>query len=207
MAKRRRRGGRPRKDGPRKNGALLRRPPPRDLGPPEILRLRAILNPGQPGLPADPLSALLARGFIDEKGYKAGRYFSALTAIARRGWNLEDGSVAYAYRRLLTGILGEEGPVPTNGHDRTLADQAREKLGAMHSELLRGDRDGAILQTVASICVDGRWEGWCKRILCRIPELAGDWRSLGDLREGLGRLAELGSSRRRDVSPARAEAE
>ena len=35
--------------------------PPVDLGTDQIRRLRQILNPGQPGLPADPLSALYSR--------------------------------------------------------------------------------------------------------------------------------------------------
>jgi hypothetical protein len=207
MAKKQRHpGGRPRKaDRSRPNR------PPRDLGPPEIQRLRAILNPGQPGLPADPLAALLARNFIDERSYNAGRYFSALVAISRRGWDLRDGSVAQLYRRMVAGIVGEDvgtipipdSPVP-NGHDRSAADRAREWLREMRAELAR---DPAILQVVTSIVIDGRWEGWCKRLLTRLAEQPGDWRCLGDLREGLRRLAELGTSRRQEVSPACAAAE
>ena len=214
MAKRRRCGGRPRKDGPRKNGALLRRPPPRDLGPPEVRRLRAILNPGQPGLPADPLAALFARSFIDEKSYHAGRYFSALMAIARRGWNLEDASVARRYIRMVAGILGDEAPpVPTNGHDRTFADHAREKLEAMRSELWRPGEGGALYHTVMAICVDCSWAPWLKRLLlgnggwgAGSGPQAQDYRHLSDLKEGLHRIGELQTSHWRGASPARPEA-
>jgi hypothetical protein len=218
MAKRRRRGGRPRKDGPRKNGALLKRPPPRDLGPPEVRRLRAILNPGQPGLPADPLAALFARSFIDEKSYHAGRYFSALMAIARRGWDLRDGSVVQLYRRMVAGVLGEDmGQIPnssqfTNGHDRA-ADHARGKLRAMREALWHSGEAGAVYHTVMAICVDSAWAPWLKRLLVGGGWGAGgspkaqDYRQLSDLKEGLHLLAELESSRRREVSPVREAAE
>jgi hypothetical protein len=171
---------------------------PPDFGTAEIRRLREILNPGQPELPADPLAALLARGFIDQRSYNAGRYFGSLTAIARHGWNLADGSVAYAYRRLVAGILGEEAlRIPINGDDRTVADRARSTLEAMRAELLRDDRDGAILRTVMSVCVDGAWLPWVKRLLIT-PR--NDCAQLGQLRDGLGRLAELRTSRRREVA-------
>jgi hypothetical protein len=203
MAKgRRRKGGRPRRDGPRKNGVLLRRPFERDLGTEQIRRLREILTPGGGNLPTDPLSALFCRGLVDEASYRVGQRFRALTMISRTGWCPKDASVQDLWRRLLVGE-GAEALVsaPVNGPNVTAADAARTKLPEMRAELLRGDREGAILQTVCSICVDGRWEGWCKRILCRIPELPGDWRCLGNLREGLYRLAELGTSRRREVVP------
>ena len=62
---RRRKGGRPRKDGARKNGALIRRAPVRDLGTREVQRLRQLLN-GRLDLPTTPLASLYSRGFIDE---------------------------------------------------------------------------------------------------------------------------------------------
>jgi hypothetical protein len=76
------------------------------------------------------------------------------------------------------------------------ADQARRRLDRMNAELQRHGEDETIKRTVINICVDLQWGGWVKRILCRIPELPGDWRSLGALREGLARLAALRSTRR-----------
>jgi hypothetical protein len=105
---------------------------PPDLGPEEVQRMRRILNPGHPSLPADPLSALLSRNFIDERMYNAGRYFSALVVIARRGWDLRNGSVAQLCRRMVAGIVGEEvGIIPVsagNGHDRAAADHPATPL-------------------------------------------------------------------------------
>jgi hypothetical protein len=215
MAKRKRGGRRPKTDVNGHRIARYRastrsgRMAAPDFGPPEVQRLRTILNPGQPGLPADPLSALLARNFIDERMYNSGRYFAALVAIARRGWNLRDGSVTRLYIRMVAGIVGgEAGTIPVsehagNGHDRSAADHARDTLERMRRELWRKGESERILVTVMVVCVDGRWTGWVKRILTRLPELPGDWRSLYDLREGLGRLVELQTSRRREAAPAR----
>jgi hypothetical protein len=48
------------------------RAPSIDPGTDEIRHLRQLLNSGRPGLPADPLGALLARSFIDGQSYNAG---------------------------------------------------------------------------------------------------------------------------------------
>jgi hypothetical protein len=64
MAKARR--GRPRKANPRYKATTRAGRLPPDFGTGEVRRLRAILNPGKPGLPLDPLSALYARNFIDD---------------------------------------------------------------------------------------------------------------------------------------------
>jgi hypothetical protein len=218
MAKGRR--GRPAKASARRRQTTRAgRAAPPDFGPAEVQRLRRILNPGQPGLPADPLSALRARDFIDERQYQAGRYFGALVAISRRGWNLADGSVAYAYRRMVAGIVGEEAgsiPVPeyaANGHDRSAADHARDTLERMRSELWRPGEDGAVYQAVMSTAVDCAWRPWLKRLLVGGGWGAGggpqaqDYRHLSALKEGLFRLAEFGSARRREVSGERLAAE
>jgi hypothetical protein len=214
---RRRKGGRPRKDGARKDGALIRRAPVRDLGPPEVRRLRAILNPGQPGLPADPLAALFARSFIDEKSYHAGRYFSVLMAIARRGWDLHDGSVARLYARMVTGIVGEERSTAPTAALRMVtttsaADHARDTLARMRAELCRPGEDGAVLAAAMAICVDSAWAPWLKRLVVGCgpgaggdPQ-AGDYRHLSDLKEDLHRLTELQGLCRYDLLPVRAEA-
>jgi hypothetical protein len=76
---------------------------------------------------------------------------------------------------------------------------ARRRLERMNAELQRRGEDETIRRTVVNVVIDRTWSGFVKRLLCRIPELPGDWRSLGALREGLGRLAAL--SRRREEAP------
>jgi hypothetical protein len=84
MAKTRR--GRPRKaQAKRRATTAAGRAPATDFGTEAVRRLREILNPGMPGLPTDPLSALLARQFIDQRSYGAGRLYGALVAIVRKG--------------------------------------------------------------------------------------------------------------------------
>jgi hypothetical protein len=130
--------------------------------------LRQLLNPGGAGLPVDPLSALFCRGFIDEGSYNAGRYFSGLVAIARGGLDLRDASVAHPYRRMVTGVLGEENAILTvdgNGLDCTAADHARNKLAEMRAELWRPGEDGAVFHVVMAVCIDSFWAPWIKRLL------------------------------------------
>jgi hypothetical protein len=125
----------------------------------------------------------------------------------RGGWGFVDGSVAALWHRLLVGEGGEATiRAPVNGHDHSFADDCRSALARMRDELRRQGEDAALLSVVTIVCVDGVWLPWIKRILSRIPERNGDFVQLGQLREGLGRLAELGSGRHRPVSPARAEA-
>jgi hypothetical protein len=155
----RRKGGRPRKSGERrKNGRLVRSAPARDLGTDEMRRLRQLLN-GRLDLPTTPLAALYSRGFLDLASYEAGTLFAALTAISRGGWGFSDGSVQDMWRRLLVGEGGEPIVRLTNGHDPTLADQARSRVAEMREELLREDREGAVLGVVSSVSIDGAWRG------------------------------------------------
>jgi hypothetical protein len=204
MAKGRRlKGGRPRKNGARRNCALIRRAPVRDLGTREVQRLRQLLN-GRLDLPTTPLASPYSRGFI-ERPPSAGCRFAASTALARGGWGFQDGSVQDLWRLLVA--EGSHAFVrTTNGHDHTLADTARMRLAEMRAELLRGDKDGAILSVVISVCVDGSWLPWIKRLLTNWSDQPVVYRHLSDLKEGLHRLVELGTSRRRLVSSARAEA-
>ena len=194
MAKR---AGRPRKSGARrKNGRLVRPRERIDLGPEQVQRLRRLLN-GRLDLPTTPLAALYSRGLVDDAAYHAGLRFSALTAIARGGWGFADGSVAGLWRRLLVGEGGEALVRTTNGHDHSFADDCRAVVAHMRRELQRPGEDGAILVAVTSVCVDGAWLPWVKRLLSRMPEIRGDYTQLGLLREGLQRLAEFGGARHR----------
>jgi hypothetical protein len=97
-------------------------------------------------------------------------------------------------------------PGQANGHEAPAVGRARQRLEDMRAELRRDDPSRAILQVVDTVCVDGVWVAWLKRIVTRLPELPGDFSRLSNLKEGLFRLAEFGSARRRDVSPVRAEA-
>jgi hypothetical protein len=172
--------------------------------------LRHILNAGRVDLPTDVLAALFSRGFLTQEAYNAGRVFAALVRIARAGWGLSDTGVAHLWRMVQLGEMAEQpGPIVTNGHDAggAYAEYARRRLAEMRSELQRRGENERILTTVMVVCVDNRWEGWVKRILTKLRELPSDWRSLGDLREGLGRLAEFHGGRRRDVSSRAAAAE
>jgi hypothetical protein len=206
-----RRKGRPAKAGARRRQTTRtgRQAPP-DYGTPELRALRSILTPGRIDLPTDSLAALFSRGFISQESYNTGRVFAALTRIVRSGWGLSDGGVQRLWRMVALGQILEPSPVAviTNGHDHggAYADYARQRLEEMRRELQRRGEDERILVTVVHICVDGGWPAWCRRILTRLPELPGDWRSLGDLKEGLERLVELRSGRRREAPPARAEA-
>ena len=181
---------------------------PPDFGTKEVRRLREIVN-GRVDLPVDPLGSLYSRSFIDQRQYDAGRLFAGLTHLVRAGWGLRDGSVAGLWRAVTTG----EGIVVVtanamNGDDRSAIERARSRLLEMRAVLREGrcNEGDRILTIVTNVCIDSRWEGWCRRLLCQIPELPGDWRCLGDLRKGLSGLAELGASRRREISPACVEA-
>jgi hypothetical protein len=201
MAKRRR-GGRPRKANRARRPTTRVGRSPVDHGTEQSRRLRQALT-GRLDLPPEPLSVLYSRGFISQAQYDAGVAYSGLTRIVRSGWGLSDASVANLWRSLTSGEgLIVVAPGQANGHEATGVIRARQRLEQMRVELMRGDPGGAILQAVTSICVDGDWTGWCKRILTKMRKLPGDWRSLGDLREGLHRLSEFGT-RRREVSPAR----
>jgi hypothetical protein len=104
--------------------------------------LRAILNPGKPGLPADPLSALYSREFITERAYRAGRRYSGLVAAARRGWNIPSGSVAFWWSKIVAGPIDVIGGEIKNRRDEdesviSSVEAARLKLEAMRRELWR----------------------------------------------------------------------
>jgi hypothetical protein len=140
---------------------------------------------------------------LDQDAYDAGRRYAATTAIARHALGIPSASVAALWRRMVAGVV--DGDLPGS---RTLTtpedppgsiEAARRRLDRMNAELQRRGEDEAMKRTVINIVVDRMWSGFVKRLLCRIPEQPGDWRSLGALREGLGRLAEM--SRRREAAP------
>jgi hypothetical protein len=152
---------------------------------------------------------LFSRGFLDREAYDAGRRYAATTAISRQAFGISSASVAALWMRMIAGTV--DGDLPT-ARMSTAPDHAapgsieaaRRRLERMNAELQRRGEDEVIRRTVISICVDGRWTGFCKRLLCRLPEQPGDWRSLGALREGLGRLSRL--SQWRGEAPIRAPA-
>jgi hypothetical protein len=155
---------------------------------------------GRLDLPPEPLSVLYSRGFISQPQYDAGVAYSGLTRLVRSGWGLSDCSVANLWRSLTSGEgLIVVAPGQANGHEATGVIRARSRLEDMRGELCRDDPSRAILQTVDSVVIDGVWTAWLKRIILRLPEVVGDFPRLSNLKEGLFRLAEFGTSRRREV--------
>jgi hypothetical protein len=162
---------------------------------------------GRLDVPAEPLSVLFSRGFISQAEYDSGLAYLGLVRLVRSGWGLQDASAAGIWKAVTTGLGGIMiTPGQMNGHEAPAVSRARQRLEEMRVELRRDDPGGAILQAVTSICVDGMWTAWLKRLVTKMRELPGDWRSLGDLKEGLHRLSEFGTTRWREVSPIRAEA-
>jgi hypothetical protein len=185
---------------------------PDDRGTRELQHFRrALLNGHQLGNEVVPLTALFSRGLLDQPALEAGLRYSATVHVVRHSFGLSSGSVSDLWRRLVAGVV--DGDMPRYGtpgryldEAPSSADQARIRLDSMNVELQRHGEDETMRRTVMNICVDLQWGGWVKRILCRIPELSGDWRSLGALREGLQRLADMRAPRRREASDRRAEA-
>jgi hypothetical protein len=185
------------------------RAPPPDLGTVEVRRLRMILN-GRIDLPIAPLDALFSREFVDEPGYVAGRRYASLVACARRGWKIPDGSVAHWWRMISAGPI-DAGNVRLGLASRSEVDDsapdsvegARYRLERMRRELWRPGEDGSVFQTTTSVVIDAVWDSWLKRLLTRLPERDGDFKRLGQLREGLLRLIE---ANRRHVGAPRPQA-
>jgi hypothetical protein len=199
--------GRPRQAQARRRATTrVGRAPPPDLGTKEVRRLRQILN-GRIDLPADPLAVLYSRELIGEASYAAGRRFGALIAISRRGWNLQEASVNDLWRRMVAGTSGGVGiPVtsssnPADDSIPSSVDQLRRRLEGMRRELWRPREGGEMYFAVLGVCVDLAWPAWLKRIVLGRSGYPGDFRLLGQVKEGLHRLAEL-----RARSPARAMA-
>jgi hypothetical protein len=207
MAKKRRHpGGRPRKDGARYRATTRAGRSPVDHGTAEVRRLRQALT-GRLDLPAEPLSVLYSRGFLSQPQYDAGLAYSGLTRLVRSGWGLQDASVAGLWRAVVAGEgIVMVAPGQANGHEAPAVGRARQRLADMRAELMRDDPSRAILQVVDTVCIDGVWTAWLKRIVSKLPERPGDFSRLGALKEGLFRLSEFGTSRRRLISPVRAEA-
>jgi hypothetical protein len=201
--------GRPRKANARSRATTRagRQAPP-DLGTKEVRRLRQILN-GRLDLPTTPLDALYSREFITEQSYRAGLRYSGLVTAARKGWAIPSGSVAYWWNRIVSGPIDVGGPgdfksVALDDPINTI-EMARLRLERMRRELQRPGEDAAVLFTTNAIVIDGSWSIWVKRLLTRVPERPGDYKRLGQLREGLSRLGEV-NSRRRGDAPVRDEA-
>jgi hypothetical protein len=179
--------------------------PAPDHGTPELLALRRALT-GRIDLPPEPLAVLFSRGFLDQRQYDSALLYAGLTRAVRSGWGVADSSVTGLWRAVTCGEgLVVVAPGTANSQDAPAVDRARRRLEEMRDELKRDDPGGAILRVVDTVAVDGVWVGWLQRLVTRQREISGDWASLGDLREGLGRLAALRGDRRREVSP-RAEA-
>ena len=165
---------------------------PDDLGTKQLLRRRVILN-GNTG-EIDPLSSLLFRKHITQEQFASGRYYAGMVLLARFGLRLNQGSLAPLWRRLVSGVV--DGDFHDSGTEGSSVDRARRNLARLDAEL-----DGAMRSTMMSVCVDWRWSGWVKRLLSELPLQPGDWRALGELREGLERLTDLRTRRRREFTP------
>jgi hypothetical protein len=201
MAKRR--GGRPRKLNRTRRPTTRAGRAPVDHGTEASRRLRQALT-GRLDLPPEPLSVLYSRGFISQPQYDAGLAYAGLTRVVRSGWGLQDCSVANLWRSLTSGEgLIVVAPGQANGHEAIGVVRARSRLEDMRAALRRDDPGGAILQMVDSVVIDGVWTAWLKRIVTKLPEAPGDFPRLSALKEGLHRLAEYGTTRRREVSPIR----
>jgi hypothetical protein len=186
-----RRGGRPRKANRARRPTTRAGRSPADRGTEQLRRLRQALT-GRLDLPPEPLSVLYSRGFISQPQYDAGLAYAGLTRLVRSGWGLQDASVAGIWGAVTNGFgIVMVAPGAMNGHEAPAVSRARQRLEEMRAELLRDDPSRAILQVVDTVCVDGVWVAWLKRIVTKMRELPGDWRSLGDLKEGLFRLAEF----------------
>jgi hypothetical protein len=159
---------------------------------------------GRIDLPPEPLSVLYSRGFLSQPQYDAGVAFAGLTRLVRSGWGLRDTSVAGIWGAVTSGFgIVMVAPGQLNGHEAPAVSRARQRLADLRAELMRDDPSRAILQTVDSVVIDGVWVAWLKRIVSRLPEAPGDFPRLSALKEGLHRLAEFGTSPRREVSPIR----
>jgi hypothetical protein len=150
-------------------------------------------------LPADPLAVLYSRELISEGSYAAGRRFGALTAIARRGWNLQEASVNDLWRRLVAGTSSGFG-IPVSGGNNPVVDRLRQQLERMRRDLWRPGEQGEMYFAVMGVCVDLAWPAWLKRIVLGRSGYPGDHRRFGLVREGLHRLAELRSKRRQALA-------
>jgi hypothetical protein len=95
--------GRPRKaNARRRQTTKAGRSPPPDFGTSQLRKHKLVLA-GSVIAEADCLSVLYGRKLIDEAAFRARRRYAFLTALARRGWGLQEGSVNDLWRRLIAG--------------------------------------------------------------------------------------------------------
>lgn len=199
--------GRPRKAQARSRATTRKgRMAPPDKGTKELRRHRLVLS-GSVLAEADTLGVLHARGCISEDGYTAGRNYQALTVIARRGWGLQEGSVAELWRRVISGtvdlLTGSRQSADLIGTADANTERARLALGERRKALEAAGLH--VLFVVNSIVLDNHWSPWLKRIVNGSPARRGDFVFLGDLRTGLAVLDDL-RRRSRRRKPPQAEA-
>jgi hypothetical protein len=115
-----------------------------------------------------------------------------LTHVARRGWGLQEGSVNDLWRRLIAGdfqvVLG---PRPSSADSGSPDNINRARAALDHRRRALEAAGLHVLFVVNSVCLDSHWAPWLKRIASGQPGKRGDWRYLGDLKEGLAVLAGL----------------
>jgi hypothetical protein len=186
------RAGRKRKlDAKRRQSSRLGRQPP-DPGSPE-LRKHKILLAGSVMAEADVLGVLRGRDLISEDALRAGRSYNALTRLARRGWGLSEGSVNDLWRRLISGIVdGEIGtPRPLSAEGGASDNIARARMALAKQRKALEAAGLHVMFTTHSVVLDNYWSAAVRRLVNGQPGKRGDWRYLGDLREGLSVLAGL----------------
>lgn len=148
---------------------------------------------------ADCLGVLYGRKLISEDAFRAGRNYALLTALARRSWGLSEGSVNALWHRLISGTVEDIGtPRPVWADSSTDSIELARMALARRRQVLT-EAGLHVLFVVNSVCVDNYWSKQLKRLVNGQPGKRGDWLYLSDLKEGLHRLAELRSSRRREV--------
>jgi hypothetical protein len=191
-----RRGGRPRRAHPRSRPTTRQgRRPALDPGTPELQRLRTALV-GKNDLSLDPLGALLARELITRQGYNVGNLYAALSALSRKGWRIEDGSLSAHYRKVVANGFGLLGDAPGvwagTDLDRSYTDRieaARTRLDRMNRALWLPGESSVIYHTTRATVLDQLWADWLKHYVLG-KSWPKDERRLEALREGLRRLRE-----------------
>lgn len=102
-------------------------------------------------LPVTPLAVLYGRGVLDRRLYDAGLYYQAVLTLWRHGANLNEGSVAAIYDRLMANPDRTSAPSADLG--RTIADSAKDEVLAMERGM--AERQIGLARSV----VNGDWHG------------------------------------------------
>jgi hypothetical protein len=159
-----------------------------------LRKLRLMVNGEQAAtLPVDPLAALFSRGLIDMPCHLAGRRYAFLTALERRAWHLQEGSVGPLWERFISGTVSDIGISYVSAGNGNQIESARGELHRMNQELAPpGDVDhGQGLFMVRALAVDNSWLPWVKRRILRLPPRPRDDARLAVLNRALERLVAM----------------